>query len=65
MEGIVTRQTAENIYELIEAAERLLGVLMMCDVTNGVTDDTGTIDEGAVRAGEAARALESVLGKLR
>ncbi|MEG0966755.1 MAG: hypothetical protein RSG92_15405 [Pseudomonas sp.] len=55
------------IAELISAAESLLGVIDGVGVSfsNGVTDPTGTIDEGEVYASRAIGALEQAVSRLR
>lgn len=49
--------------ELADAAACVLGMIdgLQPDFRNGVTDATGTIDEGDVRAGEAIERLRAAL----
>jgi hypothetical protein len=53
----------EPLIRLISAAESLIGVIDGVGVSfkNGVTDPTGTIDEGEYYAGQALAELEDAL----
>lgn len=56
-----------DVASLISAVESLIGVIDGLGVSfrNGVTDPTGTIDEGKVYAGRALDAVEQALRRLR
>ncbi len=61
------REARAAVADLIERAENLLGVIhgVGADFRNGVTDSTGTIDEGEVYGWRAVSEMEQMIARVK